>query len=188
MVLENFNFTDFLSTLDSIGFYEVALPFLLVFTIFFAILQKISLFGKESKNINIVVALAIAFFVIRVPQVVNTINTFLPNVSLVVIVIIMVLLILGILGFTEASWGGLPFFVAILAAIAGVVWSLSGTGLFNFALPRGLRITTTDVTVLAVIAAFFLIIWLIARKKPTQRNPTIDKIVNYLGERPGGQS
>src|SRR3989338_3780537 len=36
----SFNFQDFLAGLEDIGFYEVALPFLLVFTITFAILHN----------------------------------------------------------------------------------------------------------------------------------------------------
>jgi len=57
---------------DRIGIYDVVLPFILVFTIVFAILEKTRILGTETienktytkKNINAMVAFAIAFFVV----------------------------------------------------------------------------------------------------------------------------
>ena len=76
MVSEGFDFNAFMGTLDSIGFYTVALPFLLIFTIVFAMLEKIKLFGPQSRKFNMLIALVMAFLVIRVQSLVETINTF----------------------------------------------------------------------------------------------------------------
>ena len=36
--------------LQEIGFYDVVLPFLLVFTVFFGVLEKTKIFGTEDKE------------------------------------------------------------------------------------------------------------------------------------------
>ena len=56
-----------LDFLVAFGFFDVILPFIFVFTIMFAILEKTKIFGKDevkSKNINAMIALVTAFFVI----------------------------------------------------------------------------------------------------------------------------
>ena len=61
----SFNFMDAVESLEDIGFYEVALPFILIFTIVFAILQKVKIFGASGKNFNAVIAVVLAFLVVR---------------------------------------------------------------------------------------------------------------------------
>ena len=66
-----------------LGIYDVILPFLLVFTIIFAILEKSRVFGTEKigdivytrKNLNSMVAFVIAFLVVASTQIVAIINT-----------------------------------------------------------------------------------------------------------------
>ena len=79
MVLGNVDLSGAMATLENIGLYEVALPFILIFTIIFAVLQKINLFGKNTKNFNVIVALVIALFATRVSAVVTMMNSFLPK-------------------------------------------------------------------------------------------------------------
>src|SRR3989338_8683840 len=79
--------------LDKIGVYDVILPFLLVFTIVFAILEKTKILGSEKidgkehpkKNINAMVAFVIAFLVIASTQLVAVINQVMANVILLLI-------------------------------------------------------------------------------------------------------
>ena len=61
---------DTFQNLQQMGFYDYILPFLLIFTIIFAILEKTRIFGTEPgttneprKNINLVVALIIGLIV-----------------------------------------------------------------------------------------------------------------------------
>lgn len=76
-------FTNILEFFDQIGVYRVVLPFLLVFTIVFAILEKTKVFGMESvgdkkltrKNVNAMVAFSISFMVIASAQLVEIITT-----------------------------------------------------------------------------------------------------------------
>ena len=83
--------TDFINNLENLGFYDVALPFILVFTLIFAILQKIKIFGENSKNFNAVIALAMALLVVRQVSIVEIMNQFLPQISLVALVFVICL-------------------------------------------------------------------------------------------------
>ncbi len=95
--------------LEQLGLSDVLLPFFLVFTLVFAILQKSHILGSDeaAKKYNIILSLVMAFAVI-IPHVlgvfppqadvVNIINTALPNIALVIIALVMVLLLLGLFG------------------------------------------------------------------------------------------
>jgi hypothetical protein len=89
--------------LKDFGFFDVVLPFLLVFTIVFAILEKTMILGKEKvggedrpkKNLDAMVAFSIALFVIAASNVVAVLQQSLPMVTLVLIVIICFMLLMG---------------------------------------------------------------------------------------------
>jgi hypothetical protein len=90
-----------------LGVYDVVLPFLLVFSIMFAVLEKTRVFGTEEitgekdkkttrKNINAMVAFVTAFLVIASSKMVGWINTALPRVFLLIMVSICFLLLIGV--------------------------------------------------------------------------------------------
>ncbi len=160
MVFEKFNFTDLIETLDAMGFYDVALPFLLVFTIFFAILSKLSLFG-EKKNINVVIALVFAFLFVRVTSIVELTNQFLPKVSMVAIVLISLLVLIGIFG-VNLELKGMPMGVAFFIALAGIAYSFfSSTSLFGGNLPAWMEFSAYDRNLFIGILAIVVFIWFI---------------------------
>ena len=67
---------------EDIGIYDVILPFLLIFTIVFAILEKTKVFGTEEiegtkytkKNLNAMASFVISFMVIASSQLVEIIT------------------------------------------------------------------------------------------------------------------
>lgn len=88
--------------LDNLGFFDVILPFLLVFTIVFAVLEKSKILGisddaskKPKSNLNAIVAFSIALFVVITKQIVVTLRASLPQVALVLVVIVSLLLLVG---------------------------------------------------------------------------------------------
>ena len=89
--------------LQDFGFFDVILPFLLVFTIVFGILEKTKIFGVEKvgdkeypkKSINSMIAFTIAFFVIAAKEVVQSIQVSLPQVVLVLIVLVCFMMLAG---------------------------------------------------------------------------------------------
>ncbi len=96
-------FGDVIGFLDRLGVYDIVLPFLLVFTIVFAIFEKTKIFGTEEvggkpypkKNLNAMVAFVIAFLVIASSRLVAIINESLANIVLLLLIIVMFLLLIG---------------------------------------------------------------------------------------------
>jgi sensor histidine kinase YesM len=96
-------FRNSLEFLGRIGIYDVVLPFLLVFAIVFAILEKTRILGTEQiegkrytkKNINGIVAFVIAFLVVASSKLVAIINVALAQIVLLLLVSVMFLLLIG---------------------------------------------------------------------------------------------
>ena len=90
--------------LGDMGVYDVILPFLLVFTIVFAILEKTKILGtaKEGgetigkKNLNSMVALSIAFLAVASTKIVSVINSAMANIVLLILLGFSFLLLVGI--------------------------------------------------------------------------------------------
>ena len=110
--------------LSDFGFFDVILPFLLVFTIVFGVLEKTAIFGKENgkpkKNINSMVAFVIAFFFIASKELVQATNISLPQVAMVLIVIMSFMMLVGFFMSSEKEFsfaehkGWMAFFTIIL--------------------------------------------------------------------------
>lgn len=98
--------TDLRQTLaffEEYGFYDVVFPFILVFTIVFATLQKIRIFGEHSRRYNTIIAFVIALMFIAATKLVDALNQYLPVVGLVLALFLGLMLILGIFGIKEGS-------------------------------------------------------------------------------------
>ena len=125
----------FLRTLQDWGLIDVLLPFLLIFTIIFAILQKTKILGEDKKNLSVVVAVVVGLLVV-VPHVtgrfpanadpVLIINDALPQVSIVLVAVIFLLILIGVfgqdyvfLGVSMPGWITLISFVIILLIFGG---------------------------------------------------------------------
>ncbi len=99
------NAMDFLVNL---GVFEVILPFLLVFTMVFAFLEKTKIYGTEDykdeggkthtvtrKNLNSMTAFVIAFFVVASAQLVSLISEITSNVVLLIVLVFSFTLTIG---------------------------------------------------------------------------------------------
>ncbi len=143
----------FITALDRWGLTDVLLPFLLVFTLIFAVLEKTKILGEGKKNFNIIISLVMALMVV-VPHVtgrypagydpVQIINAALPSVSLLVVAVIMLLIMIGLfahdkiyLGLTMPGWIAIVSIILILTIFGSAAgWYASGfnswlTGVFG---------------------------------------------------------
>ena len=85
------------------GLFDVVLPFLLVFTIVFAILEKTRVLGTEGegdkatpkRNLNAMVAFVSGMLVIAANKIVDAINVALPNIVLLAVIVISFLMLVG---------------------------------------------------------------------------------------------
>lgn len=97
-------------TLQAWGFADALLPFVLIFILVFAILQKIEIFkegDKPDRKINGIIAFVIAALVV-IPHItrsyppqadpVTIIMTFLPSTGILLLAIFVVMLLLGLVG------------------------------------------------------------------------------------------
>jgi preprotein translocase subunit SecG len=88
-----------LEFLEAFGFFNVVLPFLLVFTLIFAILEKTKILGvedgKSRKNLNAMLSFVFALFVVATKEIVLAIRGSLPQVALILIIVFCFLLLAG---------------------------------------------------------------------------------------------
>lgn len=92
-----------MTLVDKFGLFDVILPFLLVFTIVFAILEKTKIFGTEKigdqnytrKNLNATVAFVVGFFVIASNKLVQVITDTTSNAMLLLVISILFLILVG---------------------------------------------------------------------------------------------
>lgn len=97
------SFRSSLNFLADLGIFDVVLPFLLVFTIVFAMLEKTKIFGIEKhdgheytkKNLNALTAFVIAFFTIASSQLVATITSVSANMVILLLASVLFLLLVG---------------------------------------------------------------------------------------------
>lgn len=86
-----------------LGVYDVVLPFLLVFTVVFAILEKSKVFGTEKigkdvvtkKNLNAMAAFVIGFLVVASTRLVAIINEAMANMVLLILLSVCFLMLIG---------------------------------------------------------------------------------------------
>lgn len=181
---------DVLYVLDNLGFTDVFLPFILIFTIVFATLQKIKMFGEESRKFNAIISMALAIGVIiphslgKYPpgtDIVDILNTALPSVSLTIIAITFILILVGMFG-GEATWGekmvgGAVTFIAV-GLVVFIFGSAAGwwqsTGIASF-----LSDPSVQATIL-VVAVFWLIISTIT--KGPQETAYSERVGQFFGK------
>jgi hypothetical protein len=102
-MVEESGFRGAIDFLGRIGVYDIVLPFLLVFTIVFALLEKTKVLGIEEiegvrtskKNLNSIIAFVVAFLVIASSQLVAVISEVMSHVVLLMVLIVSFLLLVG---------------------------------------------------------------------------------------------
>lgn len=92
--------------LRDFGLFDVILPFLLVFTITFAVLEKTKILGRvkvhgtdeeiPNKNLNSMVSFVVALLVVATANIVRAINESLPNIILLLVASVSFLILIGI--------------------------------------------------------------------------------------------
>jgi len=189
--MASYNLENVVEIMESWGLTDVMLPFLLIFTIIFAVMQKANIFGADKKRFNVITALVISLLVV-IPHVtgnypggydvVEIINKSLPSIALLVVAIIMVLLLVGIFGGESAWTGPVTGWVVIVAAIA-VLWifggSIWGWGGWN----RFVSFFGEEIVVLVIILLVFgIIIALITGEGKEAKANVITSIGDKIGQ------
>ncbi len=182
------SFTNLAQYFQAYGVMDFLLPFILVFTIVYAVTAKLALF-KDHKQFRIVIALVLALMFV-VPHItgsyplgydpVQVMNESLPSISLVSIAAIMVLLLMGIFGadFTAAA---APF-IALISL--GFVAYIFGASLGLWRGPYDIFYWwSSEVTELIIVLLIFgLVVWFIVKEPtPPGQKGVIGKMLDEFG-------
>ena len=189
MVAEALKLEGFVRTLESWGLTDVMLPFLLIFVIIYAVLQKTRILGEGRKNLNVIIAVVVALLVV-IPHVtgrfpagsdpVIIINDALPQVSIVLVAVVFLLILIGVfgqdyvfLGVTMPGWVTLVSLVVILLIFGGSAgWWDSGFGqtLEDF-------FGTEGVAIFIMLVVFGLIIaWITSDSKEREDRTILNRL------------
>ena len=189
MAAENLQLKNFMMTLQDWGITDVLLPFVLIFVIVFAILQKTKILGEGKKNYNVAVAVVVGLLVV-IPHVtgkfppnsdpVEIINNSLPQVSIFLVAIVFLLILLGVfgqdfvmIGVSMPGWITLFSILVILLIFGGAAgWWPDG---FNQWLENAFG--TESVAIVVMILVFGVIIaWITKESKEEDKT-----VLNRLG-------
>ncbi|PIN77682.1 hypothetical protein COV16_06585 [Candidatus Woesearchaeota archaeon CG10_big_fil_rev_8_21_14_0_10_34_8] len=170
-------FRDVLVFFERLGVYDVILPFLLVFTLVFAIFERTKVLGTEvvndkelpKKNLNAMIAFVIAFLVVASAQIVSIINTAMPMIVILLFLGVFFLLLVGIfysekqevlLGDKWKIMFMVIMFIGILAIFLYAIPMSSGepflTWIMEF-LARNYNTTAVSSIVLMVVVVGFML-------------------------------
>lgn len=175
--------------LQTYGVLDVLLPFILVFTIVFAVMQKTKILG-DKKNFSVIIALVLGLLFV-VPHVLGTyplgydpvavLNATLPSISLVSVAAIMLLLLMGVFG-TDFAAAAAPvialvslLFVGYIFGAALGLWS-GPYDIFGWWTPQ-----TTELMIIILI--FGVIVWFITKEdKAEGKDSTLGKFWNVMSK------
>jgi len=165
-----------------LGIFDVVLPFLLTFTIVYALLQRTKLLGEDKKNLDAMSAAAVAFITVASSKVVAAILQ--VSSQLIVLLLLGVFFLLLVSSFyapeallKKEKEGGLPdwtkktfvwlMLIAILAIFAQSIKTASGQSWLEFALSYLARYWDSAVvaSIVLIIGLYYFIKYLTEEKK-----------------------
>lgn len=102
---------------------DMLLPFLLVFAIVFAVLQKSKIFGEGKKQIDAIVSVVVALLVVAVGTTTHIITSLMPILAVGLVALLAFMLMWGF-AFKEGTFdmgNGVRWTIGVLAAVVVVV-------------------------------------------------------------------
>ncbi len=150
-------------------FRGIILPFLLVFTVVFAVLERVKLFGEEKRQINALIALFIAVITVTFTYQSSVIINLVPFLAVAVVIILIFMLLYGFVipvdkekGLTlpkglQIAFGGL-IGIALIIAVLWATDFLDTVVLFIFRSENSRAILTNVILIAAIVGAFILVL------------------------------
>lgn len=173
---------------------DILLPFLLIFTVIFAILQRSKILGIDRKNFNVVVALVIGLLVI-IPHitgtypydrdVVNILNNAIPQISIFIILILMLVLLVGIWG-AEVSWvgGRVTGWIALISFIVVVYVFGAAANLWMYSGWFWWLSDPNTQALILIILIFAILVWFITKEPGKTKGESFLKQFGELWSKP----
>ncbi len=183
-------FRGVLEFFDKIGIYDVVLPFLLVFSITFAIFEKSKVLGTEEiegkkytkKNLNAMAAFVIAFMVIASSKLVEMITEVSSNMVIILLLVVFFLLLIGTFYkegegvFFEGAWkwgGMIVLLIGIVAVFLQAIKMESGEGFLEYGWDWLVdHISSTAVASIILLIVIFLFMLYIVKEPKGAKSVT----------------
>lgn len=143
---------------------QMILAFVLIFTLVFAVLQKSKILGDGKKQIDALIALAIALIVISVGSVLDFIQQIIPFMAIGLVIILVFMLLMGMVfndqTLKEMPWLKWVFAIVILIAVvvAVLVFTKGWDWILSFFSSDGSwagNVVLIIVIILAIVIAYF---------------------------------
>lgn len=181
-----------LRILEQWGFVDAFLPFLLIFVLLFAILNRVKLFqtssNKADRRLNGLISFAISLMVV-IPHVLGRyprnmdpvilINTLLPSAAVLIVAILLLMLLLGLtqenLPSVASAWIGYLGIIILGIVIASVIWPTWTQGTF-----------LSDPTLQALVIILLvmgLVVWFVTRTEGEETEYE-ESFLEYLAQKP----
>lgn len=164
------DFSAIIDKLVEIGFYNVLLPFILVYVIVFAILEKSGIFKKsgnedrsQTKSVNSVIAFVFGLFVVASIQTVIYIQSLITNIVFFIVFILCVLILLGLVlgeGYQKLFENKLlKWSVAGAVFVVALVILLNLVGFWEWLSNYSLGDADTWISVLIFVGIVGVLVW-----------------------------
>jgi hypothetical protein len=107
---------------------QIILPFIILFLVIYAVLQKSKILGGDNKLLNIAVSLAMALIAVSFASPINVITSIIPVFAIAIVSLLVLMIVFAFAdgkdkfelnnGIKYAVWGAVGF-----AVVAMVIWS-----------------------------------------------------------------
>lgn len=171
------------------GFYDIILPFMLIFAIVYAILHKINV-PSDKKNIQMTIALVIALMFLYPhlagiqPDPVGILLSAIPNITVLLVGITLFLILMGLLKFKIA--GSILQSLAVIGSLLAIIYLfMLGAGFTPFQwlaqyFPVLLDPQIQDL--LIILLVFGLIVYFVVSDDSTPSRPLKETLKDWIGE------
>lgn len=141
----------------------ILMPFLLVFVLIFAILEKTEILGSGKRPANAIIGMVIAFIFVGVPGIVGVTLKFIPIISLILVILLCFLMIFGFVGINVSENRGLKIALGIILGLLFVGIILWATGVF-----QKISLSSTAIQYIVLFVIFAGALALVVATGPTK--------------------
>lgn len=157
-------------TIFGIGlFSRIVLPLLLIFTVIFAILERLKLFGDDKKQMHAIIALVIAIITVAFAYPTDIIVKLMPFLAVAVVIVLIFLILYGMVSPGDKEKGlnlpnGLKIAFGVLIGIALIIAVLWATDYLDtvysliFKSGSSNKLLTNIVVLAAIAGALFVVL------------------------------
>lgn len=146
-------------------FTNIILPFLLIFTVIYAILEKTALLGEGKKYANVIVAFVVGFLFIGVQAAVGFTVRLIPLVTMLIMVVLCFYLLFGFLGDMHKV-RGIQIAMGIIFGLAFIIMVLWASGLMQKFMVGGDASKANAIGIGAIIAVLGAAVSLVIKGQP----------------------